>query len=502
MSNLLVGLDIGTTSAKGILLRPDGHVVAEAHSAPYPLAQPQRGWCEQEPENWWQAACSVMNQLCRQAGGSERIAGIAVSGQGCACTLIDEQGNVLRRAIIWMDTRAGQETDLLARQHAEDILRLNGNAAGAYNLEPKLLWLRNREPEIYQRARYTLTTTAYIVYRLTGQVVMNRADGGIFFAYDSATGDWSRPFLEKLGLRPELYPPLASCTEVIGKVTTQAACACGLSAGIPVVAGGEDSPAAALSVGVSEPGDAFLSLGTAAVVGICHKAESGLKEPRLLTYPHVLPGYMITSGSMSSAGAAVEWLLREFGQSYEHDASPYGGLNRAIETSEPGAGGVIFLPYLSGELHPILNADARGVFFGLSLSTTRADMARAVVEGSALAVRHNLDVAREAGATVKRLYASGGPTRSAAWCQIITSITGVPVTVVESGGAPAGDALLAGAGTGLIDDAGARARRMVSCKREYLPQASQRERYDHMYEAYVRIVTHLLTDFTFMAASP
>jgi len=500
MRQFFVGLDIGTTSAKGTLLHASGQVIAEACSAPYQTAQPQRGWCEQQPEDWWQAACSVLTQLCQHVRGSEEIAGVAVSGQGCACTLVDEQGKVLRPAIIWMDTRAKQETDLLATRYAEEIVRLNGNAAGAYNLEPKLLWLRDQEAQLYRRARYTLTTTAYVTFRLTRQIVMNQADGGLFLGYNAATGDWSRAFLEQVGLRPELYPPLASCTSVIGEVTTRAAQETGLDAGIPVVAGGEDSPAAALSVGVSESGDAFLSLGTAAVVGICHESDRGLKEPRLLTYPHVLPGRMITSGSMSSAGAAVEWLLREFGPAYGHPPSGYAGLNRAIESSAPGAGNLIFLPYLCGELHPLLNADARGVFFGLSLSTTRADIARAIVEGSALAIRHNLDVARAAGATFKRLYASGGPTRSAVWCQIIASITGVPITVVKSGGAPLGDALIAGLGTGLIDDAGTMARQLAVFQQEYLPVAEQQARYNRLYAAYLQIYTHLLTDFTLLAA--
>ncbi len=502
MADMLLGLDIGTTSAKGVLLRVDGQVVAEASSTPYPISQLKPGWAEQNPEDWWQAACGVIRELCVQVEGSERLAGVAISGQGCACTLVDEQGAVLRPAIIWMDTRAAAETATMAARWGDEVLRLNGNGVGTYNTEPKLLWLREHEPEVYARAAYTLTTTAYVTFRLTGRAVMNHADGGILFAYDLARGDWSRSLLEEMGVRPELYPPLYPCAAPIGEVTSSAARDSGLPAGTPVVAGGEDSPAAALSVGVTQAGDAFLSLGTAAVVGVCLPAGYSLGEPRILTYPHVLPDLLIASGSMSSAGAAVEWLAREFGVSYGLQPQNYDGFNSAVEQSPPGANGVIFLPYLTGELHPILDANARGVFFGLSIGTRREDIARAVMEGSAMAIRHNLSVARAAGADVQQLYASGGPTRSEPWCQIIADVTGQPLRVVESGGAPVGDALIAGVGAGLIADAGEMARRMVKVEREYAVRTEYRARYDHIYATYVRLYEHLAADFAFMAEWP
>lgn len=504
MRDLLLGLDVGTTSAKGVLLEADGRVVASAGSAPYPTRWLHPGWAEQDPGDWWMAVCDVIRQLCAAGERRERIAGIAVSGQGCACTLVDPGGAVLRPAIIWMDTRAAVETVTIAERWGAELLELNGNAAGAYNVEPKLLWLREHEPETMARAAHTLTTTAYVTFRLTGRAVMNRADGGILFAYDARTGDWANSLLGEMGLRPELYPPIFDTTEVVGEVTGAAVRETGLPAGIPVVAGGEDTPAAALAVGVGAPGDAFLSLGTAAVVGVCLPAGGSLHEPRLLTYPHVLPGLTITSGSMSSAGAAVEWLLRELGPAYGVEPSTgrrdFAGLNAAIETSPPGAGGVIFLPYLSGELHPILDPSARGVFFGLSVATTRADLARAVVEGSTMAIRHNLTVAEQAGATVEHLLATGGPTRSVPWRQIIADVTGHRLSAVTSGGAPVGDALLAGAGVGLITDPGETARVAATVEAVHEPNPGCRALYDHRFDLYCRLYEHLKADFAALAA--
>jgi len=483
-------------------MRPDGRIVASASSAPYPVHHPRPGWAEQEPDDWWGAACAVARDLTGRVRGGERVAAVAISGQGCACTLVDANGAALRPAIIWMDTRAAAETAMLTERWGAAIRDLNGNAPGAYNVEPKLLWLRAHEPDVLDRAAHTLTTTGYVTSRLSGVTAMNVADGGILFAYDAAAGDWSGTFLNDLGISPALYPPLHPCTDVIGAVTPAAADATGLRPGTPVVAGGEDTPAAALSAGVCQPGDAFLSLGTAAVVGVCRREGANLREPRLLSYPHVLPELGITSGSMSSAGAAVEWLMREFGAAYGADHAGYTALNRAAASSPPGADGLVFLPYLSGELHPILDANARGVFVGLSTATSRADIARAVLEGSAMAVRHNLTVAAEAGARVSRLVATGGPTRSAEWCQIIADITGQSVGVVASGGAEVGDALLAGAGVGLIADPNDVARAIARVEREYVPRPALATRYDHLFAAYLRIYAHLVDDFAFLADCP
>jgi xylulokinase len=204
---------------------------------------------------------------------------------------------------------------------------------------------------------------------------------------------------------------------------------------------------------------------------------------------------------MSSAGGAVEWLLREFGAAYGHDpeSGDYDAFNQAVAASEPGAGGLIFLPYLSGELHPILDANARGVFVGLTGATARGDIARAVLEGSAMAIRHNLTVAAAAGARVTRLVATGGPSRSAEWCQIIADVTGHQLSVVSSGSAPVGDALIAGAGVGLIPDPGALARTIATIGREYAPRPVAASRYDELFPAYLRIYERLAPEFVYLS---
>jgi xylulokinase len=495
MTPLLLGIDIGTSFAKAALATPDGHVLAEAQAA-YPTHYLQPGWVEQEPEDWWQGAVAVTRQvLAALEDAPRRVAAIGVSGQGCAVTLIDAGGRVLHPAIIWMDSRSERQCERLRHCCAADILARNGKSPAPYNADPVLLWLQDLLPGLIDVAHCSLTTTGYINLRLTGEAVTNDSDASILFAFDLRRGGWSPELIRAFGLPPRLYPRVRPCQAVIGGLIPDAAAALGLPPGIPVVAGGEDTSSAGLALGAVRPGMAFLSLGTA---GTLYAAEAQPRvHPQLLTFRHVLAGQYLIGGSMGAIGAALAWLRSALG-----GGDDYAALLALAAQSSPGAGNLLFLPYLNGELQPINDGNARGVFFGLSMSTGKAQLARAVLEGAAFAIAHNLEIAESAGDRIAELRATGGPTRSDLWCQIIADVCNRPLAVVgDAGGAPLGNALLAGAGVGLIGDLAAVAARVAPLRRRFEPSAERHALYQRLFGIYKQLHPNLKELYAQLARS-
>jgi xylulokinase len=494
MIELLLGIDIGTSNVKAVLATPDGQVRAQAAAA-LPIHHLRPGWVEQDPADWWQGVVAVTRAVLKDAHADPaQVAGIGVSGQGCAVTLIDQTGDVIRPAIIGMDSRSEAQCAQLRSCCAATILDRNGKQPAPYNADPVLLWLQQHEPQSIDMAQTSLTTTGYITYKLTDEQVLNVSDASILFAFDLHTGHWSDDLIDAFGLPRRLYPRVAPCSEVVGGLTAAAAELLSLRSGIPVVAGGEDTSSAGLAMGVVRPGQALLSLGTAGTIYVV--PDDLIVHPDLLTFAHVLPDQLLFGGSMVAAGAALHWCRDLIGSSFSFDE-----LTALAAEASPGSDGVIFLPYLSGELQPINDGNARGVFFGLSMSTTRAQIVRAVLEGTAYAIAHNLQVAHEAGARIEEIRAVGGPTRSALWCQIIADVTGRVVAVMDdAAGAPLGDALLAAVGAGLIADAGSVASRAARIERSYAPRETEHAHYQQMFALYQQLYPALKTQFAAHAA--
>jgi xylulokinase len=494
MTDLLLGLDIGTTNVKAVLTTPEGWIIAQAQTE-HATFHPKPGWAEQNPQDWWRGTAEVTRAVLAAAPARpEQIVGIGVSGQGCAVTLIDEAGEVIRPSIIWMDARSEPQcAQLRACCHA-GILQINGKQPAPYNADPVLLWLQQHELEAIAAAQTSLTTTGYINFRLTGELVENQSDASILFAFDLARGTWSDQLIEAFGLPRRLYPRVAPSSEIIGTLTRTAAAELGLNPGVPVVAGGEDTSSAGLAIGVTEQGQALLSLGTAGTIYILE--DRPIVHPQLLAFLHVLPRKTLLGGSITAVGAGLNWIRNLFGAEFD-----YLQLSEMARQSPPGAGGVIFLPYLSGELQPINDGNARGVFFGLTMSTTPAHMVRAVMEGAAFAIAHNIDIARQAGSAITELRAVGGPTQSDLWCRIIANITGNPLTVLaDNAGAPLGNALLAAAGIGLISDPAETARKVARVTGQYEPNPRFRERYIEMFTIYRQLYPQLKDQFAALTA--
>jgi len=492
MDTLILGIDVGTTNAKAILATPDGKVKAQA-TASYPLLTPRPGFVEQNAEDWWNGVADVSRHVMQQADAKpDQIAAIAISGQGCAATLIDSSGNPLRPSIIWMDARSESESEQMRQRGEDRILALNGKSPAPYNFDPKLIWLKQHEPDVIDQAMCSLTTTGYITYKLTGEPVMNVSDASIPFAFEQAANDWSEELIRLFDVPRKLYPRVEHCETVIGGLTLEAAEAMGLKSGIPVIAGGEDTSSAGLSVGVTQPGQAMLSLGTGGSIYISQNKP--LSHPKMLIFAHVLKNQWFVGGTIVAFGASLAWCRDLLGH------TDFEAMNNLAAQAKPGSQNLLFLPYLSGELQPINDGNARGVFFGLSLNTGQSELIRAVMEGTAFSMAHNILFAEEVGATLTEMRGVGGPTRSPLWCQIITDITDKPLTVLKDNpGAPLGNVFLAAAGIGLISDAGEAAVAAAEVEHIYTPNSENRERYQHLFRIYQNLYPNLKAQYALLS---
>lgn len=480
---LLLGIDVGTTSTKGVLADPDGHFFASA-SHSYSYLTPEHGHAEQDPEDWWQAVCAVTAELlAAHPQAKSRLRAVGISGQGVAAVVLGQNGKPLRNAILWIDTRSAPQASELCALHEGRLTAISGKKPAAYNVEPKLLWLRRHEPAIWGSIWKVMTTTAYVTFRLNGRPVMNHSDGGILLAYDLEKRCWSPEALACMDLPLDIFCDLAECQEVIGVITPDAAAQSGLPAGLPVIAGGEDTSSAGLAMGVVSGDDVLLSMGSAATLYVPVRRTPS--DASLLAFPHVIDGLTLLGGSMVAGGQSVDWLLKCLNGTIDE-------LTDLAAYVDAGADGLLFLPYLAGELQPINDGFARGVFLGLSLQTARGHIFRAVLEGTAFAIAHNLSHARAAGASPTRIFAVGGPVRNDLWCQIISDVTGLPVLAMEDkGGAALGDAILAGLGARLFTDPLIMQRAHAKLRRTFSPDGERHRAYQRFFSIYLELYPRL-----------
>jgi xylulokinase len=480
---LILGIDVGTTSTKAVLADPFGHFFASAtHS--YSYSTPERGQAEQDPEDWWNAVCVTTRELLAtypEAGS--RLRAIGVSGQGVAAVVLAQNRKPLRNAILWIDTRSAPQAAQLYEEHGKRLAAISGKQPAAYNVEPKLLWLRQHEPATWNRIWKVMTTTAYVTFRLTGNAVMNHSDGGILLSYDLVERCWSQEALACMGLPAGIFCELAACHEVIGAITPEAAAQSGLPPGLPVIAGGEDTSSAGLAMGVVSGDDVQLSMGSASTLYV--PIQRPPADSNLLAFPHVIDGLTLLGGSMVAGGQAVDWLLKAVNGALDE-------LTDRAAHVEPGSDGLIFLPYLAGELQPINDGFARGVFFGLSLQTAKEHLFRAVLEGTAFAIAHNLSFARQAGASPTQIFAVGGPVRNDLWCQIISDVTGLPIHAMDDkGGAALGDAILAGMGAQLFSDPLVMQRAHAKLRTTFSPDWKAHAEYRRFFSIYLELYPRL-----------
>lgn len=472
MSDLLLGVDIGTSSSKGVLVRPDGAIVATTQR-PHQLSLPRPGWAEHDGETvWWADFVAIVRELAAHEGG--RIAAVGVSGIGPAVLPVDAAGRSLRPAILYgIDTRATVEADeLTERFGAEAILARGGTLLTSQAGGPKLAWVRRHEPDVWAATRRFHMAHSLVVERLTGEYVLDHHSASQCDPlYDMTAAAWATDWAADVAPGLDL-PRLAWSNEIAGRVHREGAAVTGIPEGTPVVAGTIDAWAEALSAGVRDPGDTMLMYGT--TMFMVEIARAFRPEASLWTTQGVFEGTCTYAAGLSTSGGLTVWLRDMVGRDFET-------LIAEASQTPPGAGGLVVLPFFGVARSPIFDPQARGAIFGLTLRHGRGHLYRALLEGSAYEVRHNLEVMEAAGAAPGQLTAVGGGTKSDLWTQIVSDVTGlrqvIPAVTI---GASYGDAMLAGDGARLV---AAEAR--WNAPGELLQPATQaRARYDELYRVY------------------
>ena len=487
---LLLGVDIGTYSAKGVLCTPAGEVLA-SETIEHGLSLPRPGWVEHDADAiWWGEFVALCRALLGERYRGEDVGGVAVSAIGACLLPVDREGRPLRPGILYgIDTRATEEIRWLNERFGEGpLFDLGGMALTSQAIGPKILWVRRHEPDVYARTDKFLAASSYMVYRLTGEFVMDRHTASYYNPLiDIRTLEWDPRFAEPI-VEPEKMPRLLWSAEIAGGVTPAAAAETGLAVGTPVTAGTIDAAAEAISVGVVEPGDMMIMYGT--TMFFIHVTAGPVPDPRMWATAYLLPGLYGIEGGMSTSGALTRWFRDNFAPQ-EMAAEAHGGQNAYAVLADDAAGvpagaeGLVCLPYFAGERTPINDPDARGVYAGLTLSHTRAHLYRASLEGTAYGVRHNLETMAAMGAPPRRLVAVGGGAKNRLWLQIVSDASGLPQVVPERTiGASYGDAFLAGLGTGLVSGLDALSREWVQIAVTLEPRHAERRVYDDYYRVY------------------
>jgi xylulokinase len=458
----LVGLDVGTSSVKGVAIGEDGQVV-KAAERPHKLSTPAPGWAEQDPENWWVGARDVLDEL----GKADAI---GLTGQMHGLVALGAGDKLLRPAILWNDGRSQKQCDeIVARVGLERLVSLTGNRAFAGFTAPKLLWMREQEPDLFKQVESVLLPKDYVRLRLTGEKATDVADASGTLLFDVGARGWSDEMCSALDVDRSWLPVARESPELSGETPE----------GVPVVSGAGDQAAGALGMGVvAQGGPASVVLGTSGVVFAAQASFMPDPEARLHTFCHAVPGIWHTMGVILSAAGSLAWLQKIVGGSYEE-------LDVAAAGWAPGAEGLLFAPYLAGDRTPHADADARGAFTGLGLRHDRGALTRAVLEGVAFALADALELIEQVGERPAVGRVSGGGAKSDLWLEIVASVLNLPLEVAAiDEGAAYGAAMLAGIGSGAFDDADDAVGRCVKIVRTVEPNPQWVERYAQIRSAY------------------
>lgn len=494
----LMGIDISTTGAKALVIGENGEVVGAAKS-PLSLSTPQPLWSEQDPAGWWQGVVeSIGRVLENTALAGEEIAAIGLTGQMHGLTLLDEAGEVLRPAILWNDQRTGRQCDEIRQRLGQArLIEITGNDALTGFTAPKILWVREHEPQIFAKVRHVLLPKDYVRFKLTGEYATDRAGGSGTILFNLKKRNWSARVLEALQIPAEWLPATHEGTAVTGTITAETAAVTGLKAGTPVVGGGGDQAAQAVGVGAVQPGIVALTLGTSGVVFATSNQPFIEPDGRLHAFCHAVPNRWHLMGVMLSAAGSMRWYHDLFAPDVSYDQL----MAQAVEIA-PGSEGLLFLPYLTGERTPHPDPLARGAFAGITVRHDQRHFVRAILEGVAFGLLDNFELIESVGvAEIRQVRVSGGGARSKVWRQILADVMNVElVTVNTAEGAAYGAALLAGVGAGVWPNVDSACRETIAITGTISPRPEIAAQYEPVYELYrhlypaLRDLSHRLSD--------
>lgn len=494
MAKFFLGIDIGTYESKGVLMDGECRIKA-VHTERHGLENPRENYFEHDAEKvWWGDFCRITHALMQKTGlKSSDIAAVGASTLGADLVAVDEECRPLRKAILYgIDARAGKEIEGLNKKYGlEKVLEFNGRPLCSNDVPPKILWLKNNEPLIHEKAYKFLTGSSFITAKLTGRYVIDRflAYGAFTPLYDTRDGSVNMEYCEEF-CRPDQLARVCNTTDIAGVVTGRAAQETGLMEGTPVIAGTDDSAAEAISTGVLEKGDMMVQIGSSLyLIGLCGKL---LRDTRVWSGGFLIPGTFSVQGGTNNAGTLTRWyrdniFFDKAGEEDEGGPNAYDAMLRGIEEIPPGAGGLITLPYFAGERTPINDPQARGMLFGLTLRHTRQHMYRSALEAVGYSLAQHFDIFRKNGVDIRTIYAVGGGTKAPVWMQILSDILGVEIVTADvTVGASFGDAVMAAIGVGHF--AGfTEVRNYIRPGRRYYPN----ERAHCLYEPYVKMFGEL-----------
>lgn len=457
----LLGVDIGTSGTKTVLFDTLGNTIASALGE-YPLYQPQVGWAEQNAEDWWNATANTIKEVILKSGiDAKDIKGVGLSGQMHGLVLLDKNNKVLRPSIIWCDQRTDKECRQITELVGKDrLIQITANPALTGFTASKIMWVKNNEPHIYEKAAKILLPKDYVRFMLTGEFATEVSDASGMQLLDIANRNWSQEVLDKLGIDRALLADVYESQEVSGKINSKTAAITGLIEGTPVVGGGGDQAAGAIGNGIVKSGIISSTIGTSGVVFAYTDKVTIDPKGRVHTFCHAVPNTWHVMGVTQGAGLSLKWFRDNFCLSEKEAAAlmntdPYNIMGTEAEKAAIGCDGLIYLPYLMGERTPHLDPFARGVFFGLSARHTKRDMLRAVMEGVSYSLKDCMEIIKEMGIEVNEVRASGGGGKSPIWRQMQADMFNAEVVTINSSEGPAlGVALLAGVGAGVYNSVG------------------------------------------------
>lgn len=474
MAEYIIAHDLGTSGDKATLFTVDGKVVKSCTFS-YDVQFFGKNCAEQNPLDWWSAVCGATKNILEGIDKSDVIA-LSFSAQMQGCLLVDREGNPLRPSIIWADQRAQKEAEHLEREIGFDrMYEITGQRVSSGNTLEKIMWLKENEPEVYKKAYRSLQAKDYILYRLTGEFVTDYSDASGTNALDLESLSWSDEILEASGINRELLPLLHYSTDIIGRVTKEAADAAGLCEGTPVVCGGGDGPCAAVGAGCIHDDELFVTFGTSAWVGGTTKKKFLDEEKIFFCFAHVIPGRYMPCGTMQAAGSTYSYV-----RSLLAPGRPYSELNAMIESSPAGAKGLLFLPYMLGERSPRWNEDTSGAYLGIKMYHTKEDYIRAAIEG----VAYNLELILSAYRKylpAENLILTGGGAKGDVVCQILSDVFCAKLNTPDhvEGATSIAAAVIAGVGVGAYDNF-EDITRFLQFKKEYIPDKTNQAVYDKM----------------------
>lgn len=488
-----LGIDVGTGGSRAVVIDEAGRVISSATIEHAPFASPQTGWAEQDPGDWWRASSAAVRAvLANGKVRTEEIASIGLTGQMHGAVLFDEDDQVLRPAIIWCDVRTDPQCrEITERVGADQLIQLVLNPALAGFTLPKLMWVREVEPDLWARVRSVLLPKDYVRLKLTGDRATDVADASGTLLLDVRGRKWSQEMLDHASLDEKLLPHVYESQEVTGSVSAAGAEATGLLAGTPVVAGAGDQAAGAIGMGIVRPGSVSATIGTSGVVFAATDRPALDPKGRIHTFCHAIPDRWHVMGVTQAAGLSLRWFRDRFGIGEGHsnqDCDPYEELVEEAADAPVGADGLFWAPYLMGERTPHLDPHARAALVGLTASHTRSHIIRAILEGVAYSLRDTLSIFAELGVPVETIRLGGGGARSRLWQQIQADVYGQTVELIAADEGPAfGAALLAAVGVGVWSSVDEACNTAVSIRERIDPEPASTSAMDRHYQTYKRI---------------